>query len=120
MKILIQTTRGLSNAHHGYKSQLHMDVKPSNLLITLDGFTKLSDFGSTIPRAIKEKYYGPQEHGEVGTYPYMAPELWEGKNSTSKCDMYSLGCTLYELITLHRTYEYFGDHDSHRLKNQVL
>ena len=69
-----------------------------------------------MPRKISEKYYGPVNAIEVGTAAYMAPEVWEGEDATSMGDMWSLGCAMYELMTLERPFR--GSID--RIKLSIL
>ena len=70
-----------------------------------DGSLKLGDFGVSIDRRKLEQVYGPEDMtGEVGTYPYMAPELFHGEEPTLKCDMWSFGCTIYEICMLKQAF----------------
>jgi eukaryotic-like serine/threonine-protein kinase len=84
----------LSYAHsHGV---LHRDVKPSNLLLDLEGRVWVTDFGL----ARREDHEDVTRTGDlVGTLRYMAPEQFDGQTD-SRSDICSLGLTLYELLTL--------------------
>lgn len=73
-------------------------------------------------------YYGPLKLGDVGTLIYMAPEIWlrtlnaDDRGALQKVDMWSLGCVLYEVVTLERAFKsenqaLEGDYD--RLKRDV-
>jgi tetratricopeptide (TPR) repeat protein/tRNA A-37 threonylcarbamoyl transferase component Bud32 len=78
---------------------IHRDVKPSNVLLALDGTPKISDFG--LARSLEghaDVTLGP---AKVGTPSYMAPEQVVGNPSTvgPQADIYALGATLYELLT---------------------
>ncbi len=91
-----QAAEGLAFAHaHGV---LHRDVKPGNLLLDDQGVLHVSDFGlATVLNAGETAPLVTQCHD--GTLRYMAPErLLRGENSFA-CDQYSLGVTLYELLT---------------------
>ncbi|RMF41436.1 MAG: hypothetical protein D6753_09595, partial [Planctomycetota bacterium] len=77
---------------------LHRDVKPSNILIDLDGRAKLSDFG--LARIDRESQQVTQSGMLLGTLRYMSPEHVSGGKNTARGDIFSLGATLYELITL--------------------
>lgn len=72
----------------------HLDVSPENVLISLAGQVKLTDFG--IARAVGSiSGHG----GPYGKAPYAAPELVEGDPGGPPADVYGLGCVLYEMLT---------------------
>jgi len=86
-----------SALHHAHAFRiLHRDVKPGNLLLDLSGRLWVSDFGLAT-----EFVNGENSHATVpgGTLRYMAPERFQGQCDT-RSDVYSLGCTLYELVFL--------------------
>jgi serine/threonine-protein kinase len=91
---------------------LHRDIKPSNLLLDVDGNVWITDFGL----ATGEGAGGLTETGDVvGTLRYMAPERFDGW-SDPRSDVYSLGATLYELLTLRPL---FDDSNRARLMKMV-
>ena len=90
-----QVADALAYAHQ--QGVLHRDIKPSNLLLDVAGRVWVTDFGL----AKVEGSDGPTRTGDiVGTVRYMPPERFDGW-SDHRSDVYSLGATLYELLTLH-------------------
>ncbi len=90
--IAIQVSLGLEAAH---KSDIvHRDVKPQNIIISTDGKVKLSDFG--IARAASSNTISSNVMGSVH---YSSPEQVRGGYSDAKSDIYSLGITMYEMVT---------------------
>ena len=90
--IAIQVSMGLETAHsHGI---VHRDVKPQNIIISTDGKVKVTDFG--IARAASSNTISSNVMGSVH---YSSPEQVRGGYSDEKSDIYSLGITMYEMIT---------------------
>ena len=90
--IAIQVSMGLEAAHsHGI---IHRDVKPQNIIISTDGKVKVTDFG--IARAASSNTISSNVMGSVH---YSSPEQVRGGYSDEKSDIYSLGITMYEMIT---------------------
>ena len=92
-KIGLQVALALAHAHDA--GVLHNDVKPANLLLERNGHVVVTDFG--IGRRVEENAAGAEDH-PVGTLRYMAPERLLG-HCDARSDLYSLGITLYELVT---------------------
>lgn len=85
---------------------VHRDISPANLLVSIRGEVKLSDFGIAKMRD-SEHYTAP---GEVrGKLAYLAPEVLLGASATVRSDLYALGITLYRLAT-HMS-PFMGDSD---------
>ncbi|MFO0844204.1 MAG: serine/threonine-protein kinase [Gemmataceae bacterium] len=110
-RIGAQVARALGHAHH--QGTLHRDIKPSNLLLDARGNVWVTDFGLA-----KASDSGDlTSTGEiVGTLRYIPPERFEG-HSDARGDIYSLGLTLYELLTLRPAYE---SEERHRLLERIL
>jgi serine/threonine protein kinase len=96
LRIITQVCAGLHEAHqHGL---IHRDVKPDNILITAQGEAKVIDLG-----LVKETEAGlglTRTGRGLGTPHFMAPEQFrDAKNADVRCDIYSLGATLYQMVT---------------------
>jgi hypothetical protein len=94
LSIARQIAQGLAYAHsHGI---VHRDIKPGNVMVDERGHVKIADFG--IAAAADE--ISVTATGQVlGTPEYMAPEQARGEELDGRCDLYSLGMVLYELLT---------------------
>ncbi len=98
-KAIRQAAMGLEHAHeHGL---VHRDIKPSNLFVTKSGQIKLLDLGLARLGDDGEHQRGLTTVGQVlGTPDYMAPEQWDDTHSVdARADLYSLGCTLFFVLT---------------------
>jgi len=98
----VQVALALAHAHGN--QVLHNDVKPANLLLERTGHVIVTDFG--IGRRVEDGIAGGEEH-PTGTLRYMAPERLLGR-CDARSDVYSLGLTLYELLTQTPAFE-IGD-----------
>lgn len=90
--ICLQVASGLEAAHNN--GIIHRDVKPQNIIISTDGTAKVADFG--IARAASADTINSNVMGSVH---YSAPEQSRGGFSDAKSDIYSLGITMYEMLT---------------------
>jgi serine/threonine protein kinase/tetratricopeptide (TPR) repeat protein len=102
--------------HHAHGlGILHRDVKPANLLIDRDGSLWITDFGlARLPGDFGLTHTGDM----VGTLRYMSPEQAEARGGVvdERTDIYALGLTLYELLTLRPA---FGGRDHQELLRQI-
>jgi WD40 repeat protein/serine/threonine protein kinase len=110
-RVGLQVAEALQHAHG--LGILHRDIKPSNLLLDIAGNIWVTDFGL----AKADDADDLTESGDVvGTARYIAPERFRGESSPQS-DVYSLGATLYELLTLRPA---FDERDRARLIDHIL
>lgn len=97
VEIGLQVCDAIQHAHLSAKI-VHRDIKPSNILLTKDGTAKVTDFGLA---HAADDVAGLSQGGRVfGTPQYMAPEQFTpGAEVDARTDVYSFGCTLYEMLT---------------------
>ena len=94
VKVAKQICDGLSEAHK--LGMIHRDIKPGNVMIDKNGNARIMDFG--LVRSLKAKSI-TGAGVMIGTPEYMSPEQVEGKEIDKRSDIYSLGATLYEMVT---------------------
>ena len=107
-----QICNAMDHAHrHGV---LHRDLRPGNVLVTEQGLVKVADFGTS-------RFLEIAAHGTtvIGSPPYMAPEQFQGK-AVFASDIYSLGVTMYQMLTGDLPYESPTPSDLERLRNGEL
>ena len=92
--IMLQLTDGMTHAHDSYI--IHRDLKPQNIMIQENGQIKITDFG--IAMALNSTQL-TQTNSVMGSVHYLPPEQANGKGSTIKSDIYSMGILFYELLT---------------------
>ncbi len=88
--------------HMHVKRIMHRDIKPANMFVDIEhGLLKVGDLG--LSRAMHE--YSLKAFSQVGTPLYMSPEVLKGEGHDFASDIWSLGCVLYELASLHSPFE---------------
>jgi serine/threonine protein kinase len=98
LQIVRQVGRALAVAHA--EGLVHRDIKPDNLMLTSRGEVKIVDLG--IAKRIDEDQSLTQSGTSIGTPHYISPEQIRGqKDIDARADIYSLGATLYHLVTGH-------------------
>jgi serine/threonine protein kinase/WD40 repeat protein len=98
-RIALQVAEALAYAHR--QGVLHRDIKPSNLLLDAQGIVWVTDFGLAKAEGADELTHTGDI---VGTMRFMAPERFDG-TSLPQSDIYALGLTLYELLTLRHAFD---------------
>jgi serine/threonine-protein kinase len=107
-----QICNAVDHAHaHGV---LHRDLRPANVLVTEQGLIKVADFGTS-------RFLEIAAHGTtvIGSPPYMAPEQFHGK-AVFASDLYSLGVTMYQMLTGTLPYDTPSPADIDRLMTGEL
>jgi serine/threonine protein kinase len=94
VEIIFKSIRALEYAHrHGV---IHRDIKPGNILLSESGETKVSDFGASFQQRYAQE---TTQIAGVGSPAYMSPEQIRMEMLTQQTDIYSLGVTMYRLLT---------------------
>ena len=108
-RIFIQLVKGLKALHE--LNILHRDLKSANVFLMNDGSVKLGDLNVS---KVVRKGMG---HTQTGTPYYASPEVWNDKPYGTKSDIWSMGCVLYEMITLRPP---FRAHNMEGLYKKVI
>ncbi len=107
-----QVLNALSFAHNQHV--IHRDIKPANMMLTPQGVVKLMDFG--IARSEEDR--GLTMTGStLGSLSYMSPEQTMGEGTDARSDLYSVGVSVYEMVTGQRPFQ--GDSDFAIMAAQV-
>lgn len=100
-QLICQAARGLAYAHQA--GLVHRDVKPANFVLTTDDVIKVLDLGlASIDSPTEDDLTRQYDERVLGTADYLSPEqAVDSHKADSRADIYSLGCTLYFLLTGH-------------------
>lgn len=95
LRILLKVCDALAFAHH--RGYIHQDIKPDNIMLGPFGEVLVLDWGC----ALGERERGRGAAGTYGTPAYMSPEQARREGADERSDVYCLGATLYQMVTLH-------------------
>lgn len=113
IRLIAQVAQGLQRAHK--EKLVHRDVKPDNILVTADGTAKLADLG--LVKETEDDLNLTRTGRGLGTPHFMAPEQFKNaKNADPRCDIYSLGATLYMMVTGQMPFQSQGPLDAYMKK----
>jgi sugar lactone lactonase YvrE len=99
--IAVQVAAGLSFAHRS--GIIHRDLKPANVLLAAGGRACLADFG--LARTLfNDTVVDVENRSHEGTAPYMSPAVAAGEAEDTRCDIYSFGAVLYEMLAGYPPY----------------
>jgi serine/threonine-protein kinase len=104
LSCIVQVLDALAYAHA--RGVVHRDIKPANIMLTPQGLAKLMDFG--IAKMEADRRLTQTGHA-VGSLFYMSPEQIKGVAPDARSDIYSLGITMYEMVTGRRPFEGTSD-----------
>src|SRR5438477_7978622 len=119
IRIVAQVAQGLHRAHK--QNLIHRDVKPDNILVRSDGVAKLADLG-LVKEADTDLNLTRTGRG-LGTPHFMAPEQFRNaKGADIRCDVYSLGATLYMMLTGELPFKSNGPLDAwmKKIQNELM
>lgn len=103
VETVLQIIDGLEAAH--VKGVLHRDIKPANCFLAPDGTVKVGDFGLSISLSTKPEDREDESGQVVGTPAFAPPEQLRGEETDVRADIYSVGSSLYFLLTGKCTHE---------------
>ena len=98
--VAVQVAEGLLAAHE--RGVVHRDVKPANIMLGREGQVRITDFGLA---SLEGGADLTRPQTVLGTPAYMSPEQTRGERTDGRTDVWSFGCTLYEMATGRRPFE---------------
>ena len=112
-RLLATVAEAMAFAHR--KGFIHRDLKPGNVLLDEQGQPLVADFGLALHESVQRLHRGDRS----GTRPYRSPEQVRGEahRMDGRCDIWSLGVILYELLSGRRP---FAAPDAHELDDEIL
>jgi eukaryotic-like serine/threonine-protein kinase len=119
VRLVGQVAQALQKAHK--QGLIHRDVKPDNIMLTRDGQAKLADLG--LVKELETDINLTRTGRGLGTPHFMAPEQFKNaKNADVRCDVYSLGATLYMLVTGKMPFQSSGPLDAwmKKMNNELI
>jgi serine/threonine protein kinase len=108
----VQACRAFDYAHK--RGIIHRDIKPANVMVNKEGTVKVVDFG--IARVLENSK--TQTGMLIGTFSYMAPEVFQGEHANARSDVWSFGVLLYELLAYRRPFG--GESPAALMKNVCM
>jgi serine/threonine protein kinase len=118
LRVVVQVAEALGAAHT--QGMIHRDVKPDNILVTSEGVAKLTDLG--LVKELETDLNLTRTGRGLGTPHFMAPEQFRNaKNADARCDIYSLGASLYMMVTGELPFQSNGPLDAwmKKLNNDI-
>jgi len=103
LRVIRDSADALGYAHR--RHMIHRDIKPDNIMLTSESIVKVADFGLVKSTEIEKDLTGMSQSMLMGTPHYMSPEQFEGKIIDHRTDIYSLGVTLYYMLTGQKPYD---------------
>jgi eukaryotic-like serine/threonine-protein kinase len=119
LRLIGQVAQALHKAHK--LGLIHRDVKPDNILVTVDGTAKLADLG--LVKELETDLNLTRTGRGLGTPHFMAPEQFRNaKNADVRCDIYSLAATLYNMLTGELPFKSTGPLDAwmKKINNELV
>jgi serine/threonine-protein kinase len=99
LNVAVQVSEGLKAAHE--KGVVHRDVKPANIMLNREGQVRITDFGLA---SVEGGADLTRPQTVLGTAAYMSPEQVRGERTDGRTDIWSFGCTLFEMTTGRRPF----------------